>query len=67
MRSALVEKLTLTTLKVMPIVEAVAVQNVAGRLDHDKNFTPDPHHLSSGTSLLDELHNWAQALKTMRE
>ncbi|MGH8685395.1 MAG: hypothetical protein ACREUM_08620 [Nitrosospira sp.] len=42
----LVEKLTLTTLKVMSIVEAVAVQNVAGRLDHDKNFTPDPHHLS---------------------
>ncbi len=50
-----------------PIVEGVAVQNVAGHLDHDRNFIPNPHHLSSGTSLLDELHRWAQALKAMRQ
>ncbi|MDQ3186887.1 MAG: NAD(P)H-dependent oxidoreductase [Pseudomonadota bacterium] len=67
MRSALMEKLILTTLKIMPIVEAVAIQNVAAHLEHNKNFTPNPHHLSSGTSLLNELHKWAQALKTMRQ
>ncbi|MBA4141962.1 MAG: NAD(P)H-dependent oxidoreductase [Nitrosospira sp.] len=67
LRSALVEKITLTTLKMMPMVEAVTVQNVSAQLDVDRNFMPGEHHVNSGTSLLDELHKWAQALKTMRQ
>jgi hypothetical protein len=49
-RSALVEKLTLTTLKMMPMYEAVAVQNVSAHLDPDRNFIADSHHSSSGLS-----------------
>lgn len=66
LRSALVEKLTLTTLKMMPMVEAVAIQNVSSHLDEDKRFKPSEHHINSGTSLLNELYKWAQALKTIR-
>jgi len=67
MRAALVEKLTLTTLKVMPMMEAVAIQNVSANLDDVENFVPNDHHMSSGASLLNELHKWATALKTMRQ
>ncbi|ODT69565.1 MAG: NADPH-dependent FMN reductase [Nitrosomonadales bacterium SCN 54-20] len=67
MRAALVEKLTLTTLKVMPMMEAVAIQNVSAHLDDVENFIPDDYHMSSGASLLNELHKWAVALKTMRQ
>lgn len=66
-RSALVEKLTLTTLKIMPMVEAVTVQNVFTLINENRKFTPDQHHLNSSASLLDELHKWAEALKTMRQ
>ncbi len=67
MRSAQLEKLTLTTLKMMPLVEAVAVQNVSGHLDRNRNFMPNDYHVNSGISLLNELHRWALALKTMRQ
>jgi hypothetical protein len=66
-RSALVEKLTFTTLKMMPMSEAVAVQNIAAHLDPDRNIVPYAHHSSSGLSLPNELHKWALALKTMRQ
>jgi NAD(P)H-dependent FMN reductase len=66
LRSALIEKLTLTTLKMMPMVEAVAVQQISTLIDGNKRFTANEHHVSSGISLLNELYKWAQALKTMR-
>lgn len=66
MRSALIEKLTLTTLKMMPMVEAVTVQNVSSHFDDNENFLPGEHHKNSGVTLLNELYKWAQALKTMR-
>jgi len=50
----------------MPMVEAVAVQNISTFIDENKRFTPNEHHVSSGISLLNELYKWAQALKTMR-
>jgi NAD(P)H-dependent FMN reductase len=67
MRSALVEKLTFTTLKMMPMMEAVAVQNVSSHFDDNENFLPGEHHKNSGATLLNELYKWAQALKTMRQ
>jgi hypothetical protein len=44
-RSALVEKITLTTLKMMPMVESVGVKNIAIRIKANNNFRPDEHHL----------------------
>jgi hypothetical protein len=51
----------------MPMVEAVTVQNVFSHFDDNENFLPSDHHRNSGISLLDELYKWAQALKTMRQ
>jgi NAD(P)H-dependent FMN reductase len=66
-RSALVEKITLTTLKMMPMVEAVTIQNVPAHIDANNNFVPEEHHVNSARSLLNELYKWAVALKTMRQ
>lgn len=66
LRSALIEKLTLTTLKMMPMMEAVSVQHVATLIDENRNFKAGDQHAKSALSLLNELHKWAQALKTMR-
>ena len=38
-RAAQMEKLTLTTLKMMPMFEAVAIQNVSGYFDDQENFS----------------------------
>lgn len=65
-RAAQMEKLTLTTLKMMPMFESVAIQNVSSHFDDQDNFLPDDHHRNSGVNLLNELHKWALALKTMR-
>jgi NAD(P)H-dependent FMN reductase len=67
LRAAQMEKLTLTTLKIMPIVEAVVVQHAAGHFDDNDHFLPADAHKTSGISLLDELNRWAEALKTMRQ
>jgi NAD(P)H-dependent FMN reductase len=66
MRAVQVEKITLTTLKIMPMVEGVAVQGVSKHLGQDKQFIPEEHHISSAGALLDELYKWAGALKTLR-
>lgn len=67
MRAAQVEKITFTTLKMMPMVEAVAIQNVGQHLGQDRNFLPNEHHTKSAGAMLDELNKWAGALKTLRE
>lgn len=67
MRAVQMEKLTFTTLKMMPILEAVVVQNASGHFDDNDNFLPSDSHKTSGVSLLNELHKWAEALKTMRQ
>jgi len=66
-RAAQMEKLTLTTLKMMPMLESVVVQNVASHFDDNENFLPGDHHKNSGIALLNELHKWAEALETMRQ
>ena len=66
LRAAQILKQTLTTLKIMPIVEAVTIQNVFTLIDENKHFTPIDSHLRAATTLLDELYKWAQALKTLR-
>lgn len=66
-RAAQMEKLTLTTLKIMPMMEAVSVQNVSTHIDSNQTFVPNDYHKNAGIALLNELHKWALALKTMRQ
>ena len=65
MRAVQVTKLTLTTLKMMPILEAVTIPMVSERVT-DGRFTPAEVHTKSAGTLLQELHRWAEALKPMR-
>lgn len=65
-RAVQVEKLMLTTLKMVPIMEAVAIPMVAQYLDDGGTFVPDEKHISSAVALVKELHRWAEALKPMR-
>ncbi len=66
LRAVQLEKQLVTTLKMMPMVEGVAVPMVATMLDEAKTFKPNDLITLSAKQMLDELHKWAQALKTMR-
>jgi NAD(P)H-dependent FMN reductase len=65
-RAVQVTKHTLTTLKMVPLVEAVVIQTVTQHLDESKQFRPSDVHTSSAKTMLDELLRWAEALKPMR-
>lgn len=65
-RAVQVTKQLLTTLKVMPMLEAVVIPNVSQHLDADKAFVPNDFHTSSAVVMFDELHRWTQALLPMR-
>ncbi|MFA7665684.1 MAG: NAD(P)H-dependent oxidoreductase [Burkholderiaceae bacterium] len=66
LRSAQTAKQLLTTLKVVPMTEGVAVPMVARLLDENRNFPSNELIDKSATTLLDEMVKWAKALKTMR-
>lgn len=65
MRAVQVTKLTLTTLKMMPILEAVTIPMVAERM-REGRFEAQEIHEKSAEAMLTELHRWAEALKPMR-
>ncbi|HKJ94799.1 MAG TPA: NAD(P)H-dependent oxidoreductase [Gammaproteobacteria bacterium] len=65
LRSVQVTKLTLTTLKVMPIFEQVSIPMVNDHIQ-DGTFVPTEQHEKSGGAMLQELHRWAAALQPMR-
>ena len=67
LRAAQLEKQLVTTLKMMPMVEGVAVPMVTQLLDEQKNFRSNDLIDLSAKQLLDELFNWAEALKPMRK
>jgi NAD(P)H-dependent FMN reductase len=58
-------KLTATALKMMPMFEAVNIAFVTQHIEAGA-FKPTPAHETAATAMLDELHRWAVALKTMR-
>lgn len=58
-------KPTLTTLKIVPIMEAVTIPFVNEHL-HDGVFDPKDIHEQSADALLKELARWAAALKPLR-
>ena len=57
----------LTTVKVMPVPEAVALPAYAAHLDDKGNFSPSEQVTGSARTMLDELFRWSAALKPMRE
>jgi NAD(P)H-dependent FMN reductase len=68
LRAAQAVKPLLTSLKIVPLPEGVAVPFVTERLDEAKTaFLPDELHEISATKMLDELQKWATVLKPLHE
>lgn len=65
LRAVQVEKLILTTLKVVPLVEAVVVPMVQ-QFIADGGFRASDLHQQAATVMLNELFRWAEALKVLR-
>jgi len=65
-RAAQMEKLLLTTVKVMTIPEGVGVPMVFGHIDEQKRFKAPEVLEPSLKGMLDELVKWAGALKPLR-
>jgi hypothetical protein len=59
------ERLTLTTLEVVPLVEAVVVPMIAQFLDAGV-FRGDEIQTQAAATLLIEFERWAEALKPLR-
>ena len=66
LRAVQMTKQIVTTLKMMPMVEAVAAPMVATLLDENKAFKSNNLIDTSAQQRLDELAKWAAALKPMR-
>lgn len=66
LRAAQSAKPQVTTLKMMPMVEGVAVPMVAKHLQENGQFVSNELIDASASTLLDELLRWATALKTLR-
>lgn len=66
MRAVQMEKLMLTSVKIMPIPEAVAIPMVGQQIDADQVFTPTEGQARAVPGMLDELARWAGALKPLR-
>lgn len=67
MRGVQMTKQVVTTLKMVPIQDAVTIPLIAQHIDKVTGaFTPDEKHPKAAHAMLDELLKWATALKTMR-
>lgn len=66
LRAVQLEKQLVTTLKMMPMVEGVAIPMVATLLDENRNFKSNELIDNSANTMLDELYRWTEALKTLR-
>jgi len=67
-RSVQMTKQILTTLKMVPLVEAVTIPFVAQLLDKESGaFNASDLHGTSGTAMLNELVKWTAALAGMRQ
>jgi NAD(P)H-dependent FMN reductase len=65
MRAVQVTKLTLTTLKMVPVLEAVTIPMISERVKEGR-FDAAEIHVNSAETMLSELHRWAGALKPLR-
>ena len=66
MRAVQVTKQLVSTYKMVPMLEAVALPNVAQQLTEDR-FQPLPIHTESAWVMLEELHRWSVALAPLRK
>lgn len=66
LRAAQAVKLLLTTLKMMPIPEGVAIPSFAQHIGEDGVFRSNELIEKSATAMLGELLRWGDALKPMR-
>lgn len=65
-RGVQMTKQLLTTLKVVPIPEAVIIPNFPQHMGAEGAFEPNNFHLDSAKSMLEELSRWTDALKQLR-
>ena len=65
LRAAQAVKLTLTALKMMPMVESVTLPFAAKQIK-DGSFDPSDANKEAATAMLNELHRWAGALRPLR-
>lgn len=65
-RSVQMTKMVLTSLKVMPLPEAVAFPFFTKSVDADKKFNPGDTQQKALTTMLDELLRWTHALRVLR-
>lgn len=66
LRAVQSEKLLLTTVKIMPIPESVAIPAFAQHLAEDGKLQPTEMMRDSAKVMLNELFRWSEALKPMR-
>src|ERR1700712_3326973 len=66
-RSVQTLKQVVTTLKMMPLPESIAIPFFTKYIDDKGVFKGDEQLDKSATAMLDELETWAAALKTIRE
>lgn len=65
-RAAQGAKLLLTTMKVVPMLEAVTIPNFAQHISADKQFVATTVHEEAATTMLNEMIRWARALAPLR-
>lgn len=65
LRSVQMTKLLLTTLKIVPLVEAVTISFIAKAVENGR-FKSDEKHDTSAAAMLDELARWTKALHALR-
>jgi NAD(P)H-dependent FMN reductase len=65
-RSVQMTKMVLTSLKMMPLPEAVVLPFFAKSIGADKKFNPGDAQQKPLTTMLDELLRWTDALRTLR-
>jgi NAD(P)H-dependent FMN reductase len=66
LRSVQMTKQIVTTLKMMPMMEGVAIPFVNQHLNEGGAFVAKDFHEKTAREMLEELHKWATALKSMR-
>ncbi|MET0605283.1 MAG: NAD(P)H-dependent oxidoreductase [Beijerinckiaceae bacterium] len=67
LRAAQTARQLVTTMKMMPVPEGVAVPNVFGQLDATGAFKPNDLNVAAAKAMLDEIAKWAGALKPLRQ
>ncbi len=67
LRAAQMIKQVLTTLKIVPLTEAVAITFVAQFIDDEGQFQPSDSLAAQANTMFGELQRWTAALKPLRQ